>query len=108
MGMSRRIGTILGGVALAACLSAAERASAAGTGAAAAAAATDVSAQARRALRRPRTRIVVRRAATRVDVYPYPSQVRRDCVPVFRERWIPQWGGLVLNAGQSCRWVVVP
>jgi hypothetical protein len=58
--------------------------------------ATDVSAQTRRA-QRPRIR-----------VYPLPGPLRRECVPVFQERWIPQWGGWVLYAGQRCWWTRAP
>jgi hypothetical protein len=67
------------------------------------AAGSDVSAQTQRRTRRP-TRITVRpRVAPS-----YVGDFRRDCRPVFEERWIPQWGGRVLYAGQSCRWVAVP
>ena len=57
----------------------------------------DVSSQTRREFRRARTRIEVR------PLY-RSGPVRRECVPVFQERWIPQWGGLVLYASQSCWW----
>jgi hypothetical protein len=59
---------------------------------------SDISAQAREP-QRARTRIRVRplrRAA--------PEPLHRECVPVFTERWIPQWGGRVLYAGQQCWW----
>jgi hypothetical protein len=63
------------------------------------------SAQARRPARRSRTRprITVRPALPtgERDL----TRWRRDCVPVFEERWIPQWGGHVLYASQRCRWV---
>ncbi len=49
-----------------------------------------------------------RREPTRLRVTPLPGKLERECVPVFQERWIPQWGGWVLRAGQSCRWVRVP
>ncbi|HET9902579.1 MAG TPA: hypothetical protein VFQ27_02620 [Xanthobacteraceae bacterium] len=57
---------------------------------------TDVSAQARPA----------RRAPARIEVRPLrgPNPLHRECVPVFTERWIPQWGGYVLYAGQRCWW----
>ena len=56
----------------------------------------DTSAQSRAAVRRP---------PVRVDVYRNRTAMVRECGPVFEERWIPQWGGRVLYAGQSCRWV---
>ena len=61
--------------------------------------ATDMSGQTRRETRRARTRIEVR---------PLRGPLRRDCVPVFQERWIPQWGGSVLYAGQECHWTRAP
>lgn len=64
-----------------------------------AAAATDVSAQERAPLRRVRTRI---------EVYPLPGPLRRECVAVFEERYIPQWGGPVLYPGQRCWWTRGP
>ena len=63
------------------------------------AAATDVSSQERAPLRRARTRI---------EVYPLPGPLRRECVAVFTERYIPQWGGLVLYPGQRCWWTRGP
>jgi hypothetical protein len=48
------------------------------------------------------------RPRTRLRVTPLPGPLRRECVPVFRERWIPQWGGWVLNAGQRCWWTRAP
>jgi hypothetical protein len=60
----------------------------------------EVSAQARRRARRP-PRITVRPLERDLSRY------KRACVPVFEERWIPQWGGRVLYASQSCRWVRV-
>jgi hypothetical protein len=60
--------------------------------------ASALSAQARAA--RPR------RAPTRIEVRPLygPNPLHRECVPVFTERWIPQWGGRVLYASQRCWW----
>lgn len=49
-------------------------------------------------------RITVR-PLPRVQVVPNPVPMVRECEPAFEERWIPQWGGRVLYAGQSCRWV---
>jgi len=49
-------------------------------------------------------RPVVRRARTRIEVRPAPGPLRRECVPVFQERWIPAWGGRVLYASQRCWW----
>lgn len=46
-----------------------------------------------------------RRPPVRIDVYRNRVPMVRECAPVFEERWIPQWGGKVLYAGQSCRWV---
>jgi hypothetical protein len=62
-------------------------------------AASDVSAQARHQAQRARTRIEVR---------PLRGPLRRDCTAVFQERWIPQWGGRVLYAGQDCHWTRAP
>jgi len=47
-----------------------------------------------------------RRAPTRIEVRPLsgPNPLHRECVPVFTERWIPQWGGRVLYASQHCWW----
>jgi hypothetical protein len=59
------------------------------------ASATDLSSQAR--AERPRIRIT-----------PLPGPLRRECVAVFEERWIPQWGGLVLYPGQRCWWTRAP
>jgi hypothetical protein len=50
-------------------------------------------------------RVVTRRAPVRIDIYGNRVRMVRVCEPVFEERWIPQWGGNVLYAGQSCRWV---
>ncbi len=64
----------------------------------------ELSAQARRYARRalvPR----VRRAPVRIRVTPLTGPLQRECVPVFEERFIPQWGGAVLYASQRCRWV---
>jgi hypothetical protein len=60
-----------------------------------AAAATDLSSQSR--AERPRIRVT-----------PLPRPLRRECVAVFQERWIPQWGGLVLYPGQRCWWTRAP
>ena len=40
----------------------------------------------------------------RIRVTPLPGPLRRECVAVFEERWIPQWGGFVLYPGQRCWW----
>lgn len=64
----------------------------------------ELSAQSRRYARRalvPR----VRRAPVRIRVTPLAGPLRRECDPVFEERFIPQWGGAVLYASQRCRWV---
>jgi hypothetical protein len=50
-----------------------------------------------------------RRAPTRIEVRPLPRtqlppHAYRECVPVMVERWIPQWGGRVIHASQSCWW----
>jgi hypothetical protein len=71
------------------------RPQAAGIGASAA----DISAQAR---------LSARRARTRIEIHPLPGPLRRECVPVFQERWIPQWGGWVLYSGQRCWWTRAP
>ncbi|MBX6425740.1 MAG: hypothetical protein IRZ09_07450 [Variibacter sp.] len=55
----------------------------------------DLSSQARRERRR---------APTRIEVRPLRGPLHRACVPVFEERWIPQWGGRVLYASQRCWW----
>jgi hypothetical protein len=60
---------------------------------------SDVSAQ---------SRAVPRRARTRIEIHPLPGPLRRDCVAVFQERWIPQWGGWVLYPGQRCWWTRAP
>jgi hypothetical protein len=44
----------------------------------------------------------------RIRVTPLPGPLRRECVAVFEERWIPQWGGLVLYPGQRCWWTRSP
>jgi hypothetical protein len=48
------------------------------------------------------------RPRTRIEVRPLPGPLRRECVAVFRERWIPQWGGWVVNPGQRCWWTRAP
>jgi hypothetical protein len=48
------------------------------------------------------------RARTRIEVHPLPQPLRRECVAVFQERYIPQWGGLVLYPGQRCWWTRAP
>jgi hypothetical protein len=65
----------------------------------AAASVAEFSAQSQPRARRPR--ITVRPAERERDL----SNYRRECEPVFEERWIPQWGGRVLYASQRCRWV---
>lgn len=60
--------------------------------------ATDLSGQARRGEARARTRIEVR------PLRRAGAPLRRECVPVFEERLIPQWGGRVLYASQQCWW----
>jgi hypothetical protein len=57
---------------------------------------SEVSAQQRRA--------EPRRAPTRIEVYPLRGPLRRECVAVYTERWIPQWGGNVIYPGQRCWW----
>jgi hypothetical protein len=71
--------------------------------------AVELSAQSRRNGRRP-PRITVRPERPALSPPGYGtdedlSAWKRDCVPVFEERWIPQWGGRVLYASQRCRWV---
>jgi hypothetical protein len=44
----------------------------------------------------------------RIRITPLPTPLRRECVAVFEERWIPQWGGLVLYPGQRCWWTRAP
>jgi hypothetical protein len=63
--------------------------------------ATDISAQNRPPVRRARAR-------PRIEVRPLLGPLRRDCHVVFQERWIPQWGGSVLYAGQDCHWTRAP
>ncbi len=63
-----------------------------------AAAASDLSAQER----------IVRRRPPRIEIRPLPGPLRRECVAVFQERWIPQWGGYVLYPGQQCWWTRAP
>lgn len=65
-----------------------------------AAAPQDVSAQNRR-----RSRVTVRPRRFDNGDRPLFTSDRRECRAVFEERMIPQWGGRVLYAGQSCRWV---
>ena len=48
--------------------------------------------------------VAARRPPVRIDIYRNRAPMVRECAPVFEERWIPQWGGRVLYAGQSCRW----
>ena len=59
----------------------------------------DLSAQSRRALRRARITVRPPRGI---------GPLRRECVPVFEERLIPQWGGRVLYASQRCWWTRAP
>jgi hypothetical protein len=93
--MAKRAGVVVGVALLAgACLCA--PASSAGRQGDRAAMATELSAQTRRA-ERPRIR-----------VHPLPGPLRRECVAVFQERWIPQWGGWVLYPGQRCWWTRAP
>ncbi len=87
------------GAALVACAMAAPTAQARAVRADGARAGDDLSAQ---------TRQPQRRARTRIEVRPLRGPLRRDCVPVFEERWIPQWGGRVLYAGQDCHWTRAP
>jgi len=65
------------------------------------------SAQERRSARRTpaRPRITVRPVRPGLPPDRDLSRYRRLCEPVFEERWIPQWGGNVLYAGERCRWV---
>jgi hypothetical protein len=44
----------------------------------------------------------------RIRITPLPGPLRRECVAVFEERWIPQWGGFVLYPGQRCWWTRAP
>jgi hypothetical protein len=44
----------------------------------------------------------------RIRITPLPGPLRRECVAVFVQRWIPQWGGLVLYPGQRCWWTRAP
>jgi hypothetical protein len=44
----------------------------------------------------------------RIRITPLPGPLRRECVAVFEQRWIPQWGGLVLYPGQRCWWTRAP
>jgi hypothetical protein len=62
--------------------------------------ATEISAQ-----RRRRGRITVRPLRPREPYGRDLSNWKRDCVPIFVERNIPQWGGRVIYASQRCRWV---
>jgi hypothetical protein len=48
------------------------------------------------------------RERPRIRVTPLPGPLRRECVAVFEERWIPQWGGFVLYPGQRCWWTRAP
>jgi hypothetical protein len=45
-----------------------------------------------------------RRAPVRIQIYGDRTPLHRDCRAVFDERWIPEWGGRVLYAGQDCWW----
>jgi hypothetical protein len=47
---------------------------------------------------------VPRRAPVRIQIYGDRAPLHRDCRAVFDERWIPEWGGRVLYAGQDCWW----
>jgi hypothetical protein len=60
---------------------------------------TELSAQARRNTRRARITVRPTRGV---------GPLRRQCVPVFEERLIPQWGGRVLYASQRCYWTRAP
>lgn len=77
---------------------------AAGRASSVAAKPSDLSGQERRAVRRSPTRIIVRRPPLPIEAHPYLHGMRRECVPTFRERYIPQWGGMVLSASQRCWW----
>ncbi|HEX2216970.1 MAG TPA: hypothetical protein VHG27_09825, partial [Xanthobacteraceae bacterium] len=71
----------------------------------------EISSQDRRRIRRA-PRITVRPVRPALSPPGYGtgadlSNWKRDCVPVFEERWIPQWGGRVLYANQRCRWMYV-
>jgi len=71
-----------------------------------ASAATEFSAQSRQQRQKRRAQRQNRRP--RITVRPRPRDVRgmrRECVATFEERYIPQWGGNVLYAGQRCWWV---
>jgi hypothetical protein len=98
--MCKRAGILIGVILVAGACLYAQAASASSSGRRqldpATAVATELSAQTRTA-ERPRIR-----------VYPLPGPLRRECVPVFQERWIPQWGGWVLYAGQRCWWTRAP
>jgi hypothetical protein len=59
----------------------------------------NLSAQARRPVRRARITVRPPRGI---------GPLRRECVPVFEERLIPQWGGRVLYASQRCWWTRAP
>jgi hypothetical protein len=57
----------------------------------------------------PATELSSQRAERpRIRVTPLPGPLRRECVAVFEERWITQWGGLVLYPGQRCWWTRAP
>lgn len=60
----------------------------------------DVSSQTRR-----RARVTVRPRRYDTGDRPLYTSDRRECRATFEERNIPQWGGRVLYAGQTCRWV---
>jgi hypothetical protein len=91
---------VLAGLAAAACcFTVASVPAQQGQGATSAAGPTDLSAQ---------TRAPARRARTRIEIYPLPGPLRRECVAAFQERWIPQWGGWVLYPGQRCWWTRAP
>ncbi len=61
----------------------------------AAARSTDMSSQRRR---------VERRAPTRIEVYPLRGPLRRECVAVYEERYVPAWRQTVIYPGQRCWW----
>ncbi len=57
---------------------------------------SDLSAQQRRPY--------ARRAPTRIEVYPLRGPLRRECVAVYTERYVPAWGQTVIYPGQRCWW----
>jgi hypothetical protein len=54
---------------------------------------------------RRRARVTVRPRRYDTGDRPLYTSDRRECRATFEERNIPQWGGRVLYAGQTCRWV---